>query len=106
MTDIIKLPTMGSSESIKTQKQGRVSNLSGYRTEAVDYSRGKPRRLRRDGVKVYLNNAKRIIHFKNSTTKQKEVAIAALKQLENGETRSIQIINAITRTLSKMYRDF
>jgi hypothetical protein len=84
--------------SIKTLKQGRKTGV-GSRSYI-------PRSNNRDLEFLVLGeiNAKRIIDFKYSTKKQKNVAINYLK---NGPTVSSQIIlDGIIKFLSRNYREF
>lgn len=114
---IERLPTIGEPYTLKTRKQGRVGSiydnikddLTRYTKDHVNESKqGKTRGVRID-KSVWLNNAKRIIAYPNASKSQKAAAqrLLNLMDKEGVELRAaITLVQGITRTLSRRYRDF
>lgn len=111
------LPCIGEPESIKTRKQGRFINESLYKkdtplvirklTKLQNGSLSSSLGLRKRAKvpeSIIVNNCNRIINFKYSSPKQKELA---KKFLETRQMSLANWIKKITRTLSLQYnKDF
>lgn len=114
---IERLPTVGEAYILKTMKQGRVGSI--YDNVKVDLTRytkdqanqsklAKTRSLRADKGS-WLNNAKRIIAYPSASKSQKAAAQSLLNLIAKEDTElqaAITLVQRITRTLSRTYRDF